>query len=111
MSQTTTQGDGDTVVVIEENGNWGWKLFVRDGEVTASKAIKYDGVLTYTTEAKYVPRGRNSLANLNPTEVIDRYESHTEASWGALYAAVDEALQQFGCSIDSSETRLGEMEK
>jgi hypothetical protein len=98
-------------VQIEENGNWGWKLFVRDGEVTASKAIKYDGVLTYTTEDKYVPRGRNSQANLNPTEVIDRYESHTDASWGTLYAAVDEALQQFGCSIDCSETRTVEEDK
>lgn len=91
-------------IVIEEHGNWGWKLFVRDGEVTASKAIKYDGVLTFTTENKYIPRGRNSQANLSATEVIDRFESHTETSWGALHAAVTDALAEFGCSIDGSET-------
>lgn len=79
-------------VVIEENGNWGWKLYVSDGEVTASKAIKYDGVLTYTTEDKYIPRRRNSQANLPATEVIDRFDSHSERSWDSLYAAVDDAL-------------------
>jgi len=108
MGQTTTQKDGDTIV-IEENGNWRWKLFVRDGEVIASKAIKYDGALTYTTEDKYVPRGRNSQANLSPTEVIDRYEGHTDTSWGSLYASVDDALQQFGWSIDSPDTQTAEV--
>lgn len=80
--------------VIEENGDWGWKLFVRDGEVTASKAIKYDGVLTYTTEDKYIPRGRNSQANLSVTEVIDRFEGHTDTPWASLRARVGDALAE-----------------
>jgi len=92
MTGADSRSDADSIV-IEDNGRWGWKLFVRGGEVTASKAIKHDGVLSYTTEDRYVPRGRNSQAGLDTTEVIDRYESHTDASWAELRAAVDEALQ------------------
>lgn len=87
-----TNDDDSNVTVIEENGNWRWKLYVKNGEVTASKAIKYDGVLKFTTEDVYVPRTANSQSGLDIEEVVANYVPHTETPQADLIEAVRMAL-------------------
>ena len=67
------QRDPDAPICNEDSKRWGWRLTANDGELTASRSKPYEGTLSYTTEDRYVPRGRNSRANLTIREVVDHF--------------------------------------
>jgi len=79
---------------IEDLGKRDWSLKVRGGELVAAKTIPYDGVLTYTTEDKFISRRRNSQANLSVREVVRMYheKSDTESLFDQLYADAKEII-------------------
>jgi len=96
----------DDRVVIEDFGEWDWSLIVDAGGVHALKPIKYDGVLSYSTEERPSSPLKNSEYGLSLDAVLDHYlrKSETDKTVGQLIGAVRDARKKIGDGGDEDET-------
>ncbi|AFZ73756.1 hypothetical protein [Natronobacterium gregoryi] len=76
-------------VLLDRGDEWEWKLIAEDGELTASKAIPYDGVRYYTTKDENFGRQKNSVGRLSVEGVIDHLAGDSDIPRDDIEAAIE----------------------
>lgn len=88
---------GDGRIEIEDRGKWNWSLSVTpEGVVRAAKAIRYDGVVSYSTADRPSKPRRRSQHRLDIETVVERYHRHSETEMAEqeLRVRVQEGLSE-----------------